>query len=84
MATPDNHRSSEFVPLDQEQEVLDVVSSSVFSLWEAVNNLTRLRPTKPRVTGILFLLAEFTSATDRVRGGHHRYVWLTGTSRGGR
>src|SRR6478735_8222151 len=46
MATPDNHRSSEFVPLDQEQEVLDVVSSSVFSLWEAVNNLTRLRPTK--------------------------------------
>ena len=46
MTTPDNHRSSEFVPLDQEQEVLDVVSSSVFSLWEAVNNLTRLRPTK--------------------------------------
>ena len=46
MTTPDNHRSSEFVPLDQEQEVLDVVSSSVFSLWEAVNNLTRLRPTR--------------------------------------
>ena len=34
------------VRLDDEQRVLDVVSASVFSLWEAVNNLTRLKPTK--------------------------------------
>ena len=34
------------VPLDDEQRVLDVVSASVFSLWDAVNNLTRLKPTK--------------------------------------
>jgi uncharacterized protein (TIGR00730 family) len=39
-------RSSEFVPLDDEQKVLDVVTASVFNLWEAVNTLTRLRPTK--------------------------------------
>ena len=38
--------SSELVPLDDEQRVLDVVTSSVFKLWEAVNGLTRLRPTK--------------------------------------
>ena len=38
--------SSEFVSLDDEQKVLDVVTSSVFNLWEAVNSLTRLRPTK--------------------------------------
>jgi len=37
--------SSEVVPLDDEQRVLDVVTSSVFKLWEAVNGLTRLRPT---------------------------------------
>jgi len=37
--------SSEVVPLDDEQRVLDVVTSSVFKLWEAVNSLTRLRPT---------------------------------------
>jgi hypothetical protein len=36
MAPPDNYRSSEFVPLDQEQEALDVEASSVFSLWELV------------------------------------------------
>jgi uncharacterized protein (TIGR00730 family) len=44
--TPDRAASSECVPLDDEQQVLDVVTSSVFSLWEAVNSLTRLRPTK--------------------------------------
>jgi hypothetical protein len=44
--TPDSTGSSESVPLDDEQQVLDVVTSSVFSLWEAVNSLTRLRPTK--------------------------------------
>jgi len=38
--------SSEFVSLADEQKVLDVVSASVFNLWEAVNNLTRLRPTR--------------------------------------
>ena len=44
--TPDSTGSSEGVPLDDEQQVIDVVTSSVFSLWEAVNSLTRLRPTK--------------------------------------
>jgi uncharacterized protein (TIGR00730 family) len=38
--------ASERVLLDDEEKVLDVVTSSVFSLWNAVNALTRLRPTK--------------------------------------
>jgi uncharacterized protein (TIGR00730 family) len=38
--------SSELVPLADEQRVLEVVTTSVFKLWEAVNSLTRLRPTK--------------------------------------
>ena len=46
MTPPNISGSSEFVPLDDEQQVIDVVSSSIFSLWDAVNNLTRLRPTK--------------------------------------
>jgi predicted Rossmann-fold nucleotide-binding protein len=39
-------RSAEEVSLGNEDGVLDVVRSSVFHLWEAVNTLTRLRPTK--------------------------------------
>jgi uncharacterized protein (TIGR00730 family) len=38
--------SSDLVSLRDEQKVVDVVTSSVHNLWEAVNNLTRLRPTK--------------------------------------
>jgi len=44
--TPDSAGSSEYVPLDDEQQVIDVVTSSVFRLWEAANSLSRLRPTK--------------------------------------
>src|SRR5436305_14482530 len=41
-----NARSIEEVSLGDEDSVVDVVRSSVFHLWEAVNSLTRLRPTK--------------------------------------
>jgi uncharacterized protein (TIGR00730 family) len=34
------------VPLSDEPAVIDVVSRSVLSLWDAVNELTRLRPTR--------------------------------------
>jgi uncharacterized protein (TIGR00730 family) len=37
--------TGETVRLDEEHKVIDVVSSSILNLWEAVNNLTRLRPT---------------------------------------
>lgn len=37
-------RPSDLVSLGDEQKVLDVVAASVLNLWEAVNNLTRLRP----------------------------------------
>ena len=46
---------TETVSLDDEQKVLDVVSASVLNLWDAVNNLTRLRPTKrPRYRATIF------------------------------
>lgn len=34
------------IPLSDEHGALDVIIRSVFGLWDAVNNLTRLRPTK--------------------------------------
>ena len=37
---------AEAVSLGDEPNVLAVVAASVQNLWEAVNNLTRLRPTK--------------------------------------
>ena len=39
-------RPAETVSLGDQQRVLEVVSASVLNLWEVVNNLTRLRPTK--------------------------------------
>src|SRR5262245_53466277 len=36
---------ADLITLSDEQKALDVVASSVLSLWEVVNNLTRLRPT---------------------------------------
>ena len=38
--------SSDLISLGDERKVLDVVSSSVLRLWEVVNDLTRLRPTR--------------------------------------
>ena len=39
-------QSSELVSLNDEARVIDVVGDSVLKLWEVVNNLTRLRPTR--------------------------------------
>jgi uncharacterized protein (TIGR00730 family) len=53
MAQSNETGSSGLVSLADEQQVLEVVGSSVFKLWQAVNSLTRLRPTtrsKYRVT----------------------------------
>src|SRR5687767_573374 len=44
--TPTTSRPADFVSLGDEQQVLDVVRSSVLNLWQAVNTLTRLRPTR--------------------------------------
>src|SRR5262249_44491336 len=38
--------AAELVSLADERQVIDVVTASVQNLWEAVNNLTRLRPTR--------------------------------------
>jgi uncharacterized protein (TIGR00730 family) len=37
---------SSIVPLSDEKGALDILTKSVLGLWETVNNLTRLRPTK--------------------------------------
>jgi len=34
------------VPLSDEKRALEILTQSVFGLWDTVNNLTRLRPTK--------------------------------------
>src|SRR6516165_259965 len=34
------------ISLSNEREVLDLVANSIMGLWDVVNNLTRLRPTK--------------------------------------
>lgn len=44
MATPDADGS--FVPLSDERAALEILTKSVFGLWDTVNELTRLRPTK--------------------------------------
>ncbi len=38
--------SSDLVSLANEEKVVEVVTASIFNLWEAVNALTRLRPTR--------------------------------------
>ena len=38
--------SADLVSLGDEQKVLDILQSSVLNLWQVVNGLTRLRPTK--------------------------------------
>lgn len=47
MTHPDKRGSKpgDFVSLGDEHKVIEVVSESILSLWEAVNNLTRLKPT---------------------------------------
>ena len=34
------------ISLSNEREVLDLVANSIMGLWDVVNNLTRLRPTR--------------------------------------
>jgi uncharacterized protein (TIGR00730 family) len=46
MAQPHAPGSTEVVSLGDEQQVLEVLTSTVHKLWDAVNTLTRLRPTK--------------------------------------
>lgn len=39
-------KGQSFVPLSDEKAALEILTTSLFGLWETVNNLTRLRPTK--------------------------------------
>jgi uncharacterized protein (TIGR00730 family) len=46
MAQSQTPQSEEAISLGDEKKTLEVLQSSVLGLWEVVNNLTRLRPTK--------------------------------------
>src|SRR5437763_6948462 len=47
MSTPESvARGSQTVSLADEERVKDILVSTVFGLWDIVNNLTRLRPSK--------------------------------------
>ena len=46
MATPTNAEPARLVSLADEEAVKQILATTVFGLWEAVNNLTRLRPSK--------------------------------------
>ena len=46
MSDPTTPSDGSHVPLSDERAVLDILTKSVFGLWDTVNNLTRLRPTK--------------------------------------
>jgi uncharacterized protein (TIGR00730 family) len=45
MSTPAPH-GNPVVPLSDERGAIDVLSHSILGLWDVVNNLTRLRPTR--------------------------------------
>jgi uncharacterized protein (TIGR00730 family) len=59
---------AEMVSLGDEPQVLEVLRASVWNMWEAVNSLTRLRPTKPQ----RYRVTIFGSA--RVHPDHWVYV----------
>ena len=46
MSTDTPARDGALVPLSDERGALDILTKAVFGLWETVNDLTRLRPTK--------------------------------------
>ena len=48
--TPAADRTSEQVSLADQEQVKEVLVSSILGLWEVVNNLTRLRPSHHRAT----------------------------------
>jgi uncharacterized protein (TIGR00730 family) len=56
------------VPLSDERAALDILTKSLFGLWDTVNNLTRLRPTKRD----RYRVTIFGSA--RVQPGHWVYA----------
>jgi len=65
---------SSLVPLSDEKGVLDILTKSVFGLWDTVNNLTRLRPTKRD----RYRVTIFGSA--RVDPGHWVYAAVRDTA----
>jgi hypothetical protein len=64
---PEKKSPDAFVGLDDEAGVVEVLKTSVFGLWQVVNNLTRLRPSRRE----RYTVAIFGSA--RVDPGHRVY-----------
>src|SRR3954452_8045657 len=47
-ATRSSSSPADLVSLGDDEQALKVIASSVLGLWDVVNNLTRLRPSKPQ------------------------------------
>ena len=60
-------RHSDVVSLADEEKVKEILVSTVLDLWEVVNNLTRLRPSKKRALPGIHL---------RLRADSERFVGL--------
>src|SRR5881227_1643319 len=73
MDTPASPNST-LVPFSDEKGVLEILSKSVLGLWETVNNLTRLRPTRRE----RYRVTVFGSA--RVDPGHWVYAAVRDTA----
>src|SRR6478752_1072500 len=67
-AEEDFARHSDVVPLGDEEATVQVLSRAVLGLWEVVNDLTRLRPTRRE----RYRVTVFGSA--RVDGEHWAYA----------
>ena len=74
MSQPTAAHGTSLVPLSDEKGALDILTKSVLGLWDTVNNLTRLRPTKRD----RYRVTIFGSA--RVDPGHWVYAAVRDTA----
>ena len=73
MSAADLARDDSTIPLSDERAVVEVLTKSIFGLWDTVNTLTRLRPTKRE----RYRVTIFGSA--RVDPSHWVYAAVRGT-----
>ena len=66
------------IPLSDERAVLDILTKTMFGLWDTVNKLTRLRPTKRDRYRVTMLAPP---ASSRLTGSTGRFVTWPRNSR---
>jgi hypothetical protein len=70
--------AADVVSLGDEQRAVEILAQSVLGLWEVVNNLTRLRPTKREEFRVTIFGSAIPAATGIPIGqpGGHRHPAL--------